>query len=48
MKHGETTFVDIGSGKGRALIIAAEYAFKRIIGVEYSPSLATICRRNLE
>jgi predicted RNA methylase len=45
--YTETTFVDLGSGKGRVLIVAAMYPFKRIIGVEYSPDLATVCRRNL-
>jgi SAM-dependent methyltransferase len=35
----EFTFVDFGSGKGRALLAAADYAFKRIVGVEFSPAL---------
>jgi SAM-dependent methyltransferase len=47
MPYNETTFVDVGSGKGRALIVAAMYPFKKIIGVEYSPELAAICRKNL-
>jgi len=34
--HREYTFVDMGSGKGRALLVAAEY-FRRVIGVEYNP-----------
>ena len=48
MLHYETTFVDVGAGKGRALIVAAMYPFKSIIGVEYSPELAAICRKNLQ
>ncbi len=44
----ETTFVDVGCGKGRALIIAAMYPFKRIIGIEYAPDLAKTCRKNLK
>lgn len=44
----ETTFVDVGCGKGRALLIAAMYPFKRIIGIEYAPDLAKACRKNLE
>jgi len=32
---GESVFIDIGSGKGRILIMAAECGFKRIIGVEF-------------
>jgi len=41
------TFVDLGSGKGRALILAREYGFNRIIGVEFAPALCEIARNNL-
>jgi SAM-dependent methyltransferase len=44
----ETTFVDVGCGKGRVLVVAATYPFKRIVGVEYSEELAEICCRNLQ
>jgi SAM-dependent methyltransferase len=40
-------FVDFGSGKGRALILAAGYRFKRIVGVEFSRELDQIARRNV-
>jgi len=40
-------FVDIGSGKGKALMMAADYPFARIIGVEYSPDLHACALRNL-
>ena len=33
------TFIDLGSGKGRVLLMASEYPFKRIIGVEFMPEL---------
>ena len=39
-------FVDFGCGKGRAILLAATYPFKRIVGVEFSPQLAD-CWRNL-
>jgi predicted RNA methylase len=42
------TFVDFGSGKGRALLCAADFPFKRIIGVEWSTDLCAIARRNIE
>lgn len=42
-----TTFLDIGCGKGRTLIIAAQYPFANVTGVEYSAELAAICERNL-
>jgi SAM-dependent methyltransferase len=45
--HSEFTFVDYGSGKGRVLMLAAEYPFKRIIGVEFSESLDRTARKNL-
>jgi SAM-dependent methyltransferase len=46
--HREFAFVDYGSGKGRALMLAAEFPFRRIVGVEFSPELTEIARRNLE
>jgi SAM-dependent methyltransferase len=33
------TYVDLGSGKGRTLFVAAEHPFRQIIGVEFSPML---------
>jgi hypothetical protein len=44
---GDFTFIDYGSGKGRALFLAAELPFRRIIGVEYSPQLHEIAQRNV-
>src|SRR5277367_2003445 len=41
------TFVDIGSGKGRTLLMASEYPFKRIVGVELLPELNQIALENL-
>ncbi len=41
------TFVDIGAGKGRALLLASEYPFRRIIGVEFSPELVAVARGNV-
>jgi len=41
-------FVDIGAGKGRALLIAAKYPFVRVIGVELNGPLASIATRNVE
>jgi len=40
-------FVDFGCGKGRALLLAAEYPFRRIVGVEFFPQLVEIARKNL-
>ncbi len=39
-------FIDIGSGKGRALVLAAGHGFRLVIGVELSPNLHQIAERN--
>jgi predicted RNA methylase len=41
------TFFDMGCGKGRTLIMAEQHGFKRIIGVEFDPSLAKIADANI-
>ena len=42
-----STFVDIGSGMGRAILLAAEYPFKQIVGIEVSPGLHEVAKENL-
>jgi SAM-dependent methyltransferase len=42
------TFIDIGSGKGRALLLATEYGFRRIIGIELLPELDRVARENVQ
>jgi SAM-dependent methyltransferase len=39
-------FVDLGCGKGRPLLIASEFHFAAITGVELSPTLCQIARGN--
>jgi SAM-dependent methyltransferase len=41
------TFIDLGSGKGRVLLIAAQYPFKSVIGVEFSETLHGIAQTNI-
>ncbi len=41
------TFIDLGSGKGRALLLAAMYPFARIVGVEVQPGLDAIAHQNI-
>jgi SAM-dependent methyltransferase len=43
----EATFVDIGSGKGRVVFLAAMRRFREVVGVELSPVLHDIAVRNL-
>jgi SAM-dependent methyltransferase len=40
------TFIDLGSGKGRTLLMASDYPFRRIIGVELLPALNQIAQEN--
>lgn len=41
-------FVDLGSGKGRALMLAAKYGFRKVIGIEFSGALCAAARDNLQ
>jgi len=41
------TFVDIGSGKGKLLLLAAEYGFRRVVGVEISQQLCEVAEKNV-
>jgi hypothetical protein len=41
------TFIDLGSGKGRVLLMAAQYGFKRTVGVEFMPELHHVAEKNL-
>ena len=41
------TMIDFGSGKARALILGAEYGFRRLIGVELAPALHGAAVRNV-
>ena len=42
------TFVDLGCGAGRVLVMAAMAGFSRVMGVEADPGLVTLARRNVE
>jgi SAM-dependent methyltransferase len=44
----DLTFVDLGSGKGRVLLLAAKMGFQKIVGVEFSPKLCAIAQTNVE
>jgi SAM-dependent methyltransferase len=41
------TFIDIGSGKGRVVLLAAKRRFRLVLGVELSPVLHRIAERNV-
>jgi hypothetical protein len=45
--HKDFVFIDFGSGKGRALLVASNFPFKRVIGVEFAPALHAIAQKNI-
>ena len=47
IKHKDFIFIDLGSGKGRALLLALHFPFRRIIGVEFALELHRIAQANL-
>lgn len=48
IRYEDFIFVDFGSGKGRAVFLASEYPFRKIIGVEFARPLHEIAEQNLE
>lgn len=47
LPHNEdTTFLDLGCGKGRALVVASEFSFRSVIGIEISPELVKVADEN--
>ena len=40
-------FLDYGSGKGRALVLAAEAGFRRVTGIEFAPALHEAAQANI-
>ena len=46
--YSQYTFIDMGSGKGRVLFVAAEYPFRKVIGVEFSNALHDDAVANLK
>jgi len=47
INFSDYTFVDLGSGKGRTLLMASEYPFRRVIGVELLPELHQAAVHNI-
>ncbi len=44
----DKVFIDFGSGKGRQILLASLYPFKKVVGVEFEPSLHAIAQRNIQ
>ncbi|MEO8493990.1 MAG: class I SAM-dependent methyltransferase [Planctomycetota bacterium] len=47
LRAGEDVFIDYGCGMGRAVVLAATYPFRRVVGVERSHALSQIARDNI-
>jgi len=47
IEHKDFTFIDLGSGKGRAAVLALSYPFRRIVGVEFALELHRVAAANL-
>ncbi len=43
-----STFVDVGAGMGRVVLLASRRPFRQVVGVEISPALHEIARANRE
>lgn len=41
------SFVDVGSGKGRAVLLAAEFPFRKVVGIELNAKLAKVAQANV-
>lgn len=48
LNKSESTFIDYGSGKGRAVVVAATFPFKRVIGIELSAALTEAAKNNVK
>jgi SAM-dependent methyltransferase len=45
--YSEYTFVDLGSGMGRMLLIASEFLFRKVVGVEMREDLHALAMENV-
>ncbi len=41
------TFVDLGAGKGRIMLLASNFPFQQVLGVEFIPELHAAATRNI-
>lgn len=48
IRHEDFTFVDFGSGKGKAVFLAAQFPFLKCVGVEFSQVLHEAAQRNIQ
>jgi len=41
-------FIDVGCGKGRAVLLASQFGFRDVFGIELQPKLAEIANENVQ
>lgn len=44
----EYRFIDVGCGKGRAVLLASQFGFRDVFGIELQPKLAEIASENVQ
>jgi SAM-dependent methyltransferase len=47
LPYEQFTFIDLGSGKGRAVLLASTLPFRKVVGVEFSQALHQVAEENL-
>jgi hypothetical protein len=47
IRYEDYAFVDFGSGKGRALLLASAFPFRSVTGIEWSQGLHEVAQRNI-
>ena len=47
VERSRFTFVDVGAGKGRAVMLAHRHGFRRLVGLEFSSDLIAIAQENV-
>lgn len=47
LNYSSYTFIDLGCGKGRTLLLASQLPFKKIVGIELDSSIHAICEKNI-
>lgn len=48
VEDGRDVFIDFGSGKGRVLVLAAMYPFRRVVGVDCASDVNETARHNID
>jgi SAM-dependent methyltransferase len=47
INHPNYTFIDFGCGKGRVILLASDFPYRKIVGLEFAPQLAETAEHNI-